>query len=93
MKKPLKPSLKMINSLDSLQIKRASLKKEMSKKEAELHKTWDNLFHKKEEDSLVSSLSPTKRVMSFLSSSTVVIDGMLLGWKLYNRFGRKRKRW
>lgn len=91
MRKTLKPSRKMINSLDSLQTKRASLKKEMNKKETELHQTWDSLFHKKE-DTLMSSLSPTKRVLSFLSSSTAVVDGMLLGWKLYNRFGRKRRR-
>ena len=91
MKNPLKPRPKMINSLNALQTKRASLKKEMNKEETKLRQTWDNLFHKKE-DSLVSSISPTKRALSFLSSSTAVIDGMLLGWKLYNRFGRKGKR-
>lgn len=80
----------MIDSLKTLQTKRTALKCEINGKEADLHKIWDDLFHKKEEN-LMSSLSPTKRIMSFISSSTVVIDGMLLGWKLYNRFGRKRR--
>ena len=72
----------MIDSLKTLQTKRTALKREINGKEADLHKIWDDLFHKKEEN-LMSSLSPTKRI--------VVIDGMLLGWKLYNRFGRKRR--
>jgi hypothetical protein len=80
----------MIDSLKTLQTKRTALKREINGKEADLHKIWDDLFHKKEEN-LMSSLSPTKRIMSFISSSTVVIDGMLLGWKLYNRFGKKRR--
>ncbi|MBR4276453.1 MAG: hypothetical protein IKQ32_05755 [Prevotella sp.] len=80
----------MIDSLKTLQAKRHSVKMEMSQKESELKRLWDGLFHK--EQSVSTAFSPTKRALSFISSSTVIIDGMLLGWKLYNRFGRKRKR-
>ena len=80
----------MIDSLKILQERKATLKQEIIAKEKELHNVWDDLFHKPEP--LAQSFSPTRRVMSFLSSSTAVIDGILLGWKLYNRFGRRRRR-
>ena len=80
----------MIESLKTLNEQRASIKSEMNAKEKEMRKLWNNLFHK-EPQTLRESLSPTHRALSMLSSSTAVIDGLLLGWKLYRRFGRKRR--
>ncbi|MBO5613581.1 MAG: hypothetical protein J5905_03650 [Prevotella sp.] len=79
----------MVNSLQLLQERKAALKQEINAKEAGLRQLWDGVFHKPQP--VMQSLSPTKRVLSLLSSSTAVIDGMLLGWKLYRRFGRKRR--
>ena len=80
----------MIDSLKTLQDRRASVKQEIAAKEDGLRKLWNGVFHKQPE-SLTQSLSPTRRALSLLSSSTAVIDGMLLGWKLYRRLGRRRK--
>lgn len=79
----------MIDSLKILQQRKADVKKEITAKEKGLHKLWDDVFHKPQP--VMQSFSPTRRAMSFLSSSTAVIDGMLLGWKLYNRFSRRRR--
>lgn len=80
----------MIDSLKLLEERKASLKQEIAEKEKGMRQLWDDVFHKPE--TVTQSFSPTRRAMSFISSSTAIIDGMLLGWKLYNRFGRRRRR-
>ena len=80
----------MIDSLTILQARKAAVRKDIDAKEKSIHKLWDDVFHHKDETPL-AAFSPTRRAMSFISSSTAIIDGILLGWKLYNRFGRKRR--
>ena len=81
----------MIDSLEKLTEKKTALKVEIRTSEKKLSRLWNETFHQQESSSS-KSYSPTQKVLSFLSSSSVVIDGALLGWKLYNRFYRSRRR-
>lgn len=72
---------------DELKKKCDTMQTDITAKEASLRKNWDSLVN--EEEPVV--LSPTKRVMNWISDSSNVIDGALLGWKLYRIFGKKKK--
>jgi hypothetical protein len=72
---------------DDLKKKCDSMQTDITSKEKSLKKQWNSLVN--EEEPVV--LSPTKRVMSWISDSSNVIDGALLGWKLYRIFGKKKK--
>ncbi len=64
---------------------------QINRKEEDISKLWDNLFHEKEPARSGLFGSPTQRALDIVSSSTALIDGALLGWKLYRKF-KKRKR-
>ena len=72
---------------DDLKKKCDSMQTDIASKEKSLKKQWNSLVN--EEEPVV--LSPTKRVLSWISDSSNVIDGALLGWKLYRIFGKKKK--
>ena len=72
---------------EELKKKSDSMQTDITAKESSLKKNWDSLVN--EEEPVV--LSPTKRVMNWITDSSNVIDGALLGWKLYRVFGKKKK--
>lgn len=73
-----------INSLADLHATQALIKKELNKKESDIYKIWNDIFHKPSANTLAS---PTGRVISLLANSAGIIDGIILTWKLYRRFG------
>lgn len=88
------------NNLNDIDIERQRLKEAISKKEDELAGLWESLFHKEEESKIQT---PTQRIMHYASMGTGILDGAILGWKLYRRFsgakssfslfgGRKRRK-
>jgi len=72
---------------EELKKKSDSMQADITAKESALKKNWNSLVN--EEEPIV--LSPTKRVMNWITDSSNVIDGALLGWKLYRIFGKKKK--
>ena len=42
---------------------------------------WNGLFHKQE------NTLPSQRFSNLMTTGVSVFDGLLLAWKLYNRFG------
>lgn len=68
-----------------------AMRNDINVTETKLADQWDEMFHKEEEEVV---LSPTKRILSILSNSAVIIDSALLGWKLYRKFngGSSRRR-
>jgi len=71
---------------NELKKKSDSMQTDIVAKETSLKKNWDSLVN---EEPVV--LSPTKRVMSWVTNSSNIIDGAILGWKLYKIFGKKKK--
>ena len=85
----LAPLAHLISELtpDDLKKKCDSMQTDIASKEKSLKKQWNALVN----ESQPVVMSPTKRVMSWISDSSNVIDGALLGWKLYRIFGKKKK--
>ena len=73
-------------SLLAIHARKMQLNKEIQRSEQEIKTTWDSIFHPKKDP---VPNSPTQRFLSLASSSVGLIDGALLGWKLYKKFIQK----
>lgn len=74
-----------IDSLETLQMRKNELDTELQESEDKLSDIWNKMFHQPTEEEMAS---PTQRAMSLISSSMGLIDGAILGWKLYKKFGK-----
>lgn len=75
------------SSLTDICQAKEALRQDIRKQEDVVAELWNDLFHKPEED---LSSSPTRRAMSMVNMGAGVIDGLLLGWKLYRKFQNTR---
>jgi len=87
-------SSKPINSLSELRLYKESLSKEIHENELMISSLWNDLFHKPAE---TEYHTPVQRFTNIMSMGSGVIDGLILGWKLYrklkgNQFLFKRRR-
>lgn len=71
------------NSLLALRARKMELQKQLEDQEQNISSLWHDLFHN-EESQLPKT--PTQRIMSLASTGMGVIDGAILGWKLYKKF-------
>ena len=74
-------------SLDDIRMRKEYLRQEIRKDNQSMKTQWDGLFHKQETN------LPSQRFANIMTTGASVFDGLLLAWKLYNRFGGgKRKK-
>ena len=71
-------------SLAQLAVYKKHLKEAIEQDEKEMKKMWNSLFKKTSS----TRKSPSQKLSSILSMSGGIIDGALLGWKLYRKFKR-----
>ena len=71
-------------SLAQLAAYKKHLKEDIEQDEKEMKKMWNSLFKKPSS----TYKSPSQKLSNFLSMSGGIIDGALLGWKLYRKFKR-----
>ena len=76
------------NNLHDIQVQKEILKKEIQTDDIKIKALWNKLFHSKQ--SLSSTTTPSKCVSQLISTGTGILDGVILGWKLYHKFKRKR---
>lgn len=69
-------------SLLEIRERKIELQKQLSKSGENVHKMWNELFHRPK----LSTMSTTQKTMSLITSSAGLIDGLILGWKLYRKF-------
>lgn len=74
-------------SLDEIRDRKDALLDEIRKDDQQMKRLWGQLFTKPEP---LSALTPSKRISSLVSTGAGVFDGILLGWKLYRKFKRKK---
>lgn len=74
-------------SLTDIETRRAELLKSIDDSNVKVNELWHSLTRREES----AALSPTKRALTLISNSAGVIDGAIFGWKLYRRFGKKKK--
>ncbi|MBR1469787.1 MAG: hypothetical protein IJ605_06745 [Prevotella sp.] len=75
-------------SLDEIRDRKDQLLDQIRKDDRQIKTLWGQLFAKPEP---LSALSPSKRISSLMTTGAGVFDGILLGWKLYRKFKKKKK--
>lgn len=73
-------------SLDEIRLRKAQLLTEITKDSNKIRKTWDSMFHRPK-----NQVTPTSRFSSTMKMGAGIVDGLILGWKLYRRFGSGSK--
>ena len=73
-------------SLLAIRARKTQLNKDIQRSEQEIKATWNSIFHPKK---LPTPKTPAQRLVALASSSVGLIDGALLGWKLYKKFIQK----
>lgn len=73
-----------IDSLEDLLLRKQQLQEELETSEEHLSNIWNAMFRQPSDEDMKS---PTKRIMANIASASALIDGALLGWKLYRRLG------
>lgn len=74
-------------SLDEIRDRKDVLLADIRKDDQQIKALWGQLFAKREP---ISALTPSKRISSLMATGAGVFDGILLGWKLYRKFKRKK---
>jgi hypothetical protein len=78
---------KKYTSLEQIRDSKGLLQGDLRNSEKQIQQLWGQLFTKPEP---LSALTPTKRFSSLLSTGAGILDGVILGWKLYRKFKRKK---
>ena len=86
---PATPQPDGFSTLAEIEAYKARLKTEIQGQEHEIASLWSSLFHKQESH---MPKTPMQRIMSMANVGTGVLDGLLLGWKLYRKFNGACKR-
>ncbi len=73
-----------LDTLEQIMLEKENLHKELQLHEQKMADIWHATFR---EPTPEEQASPTKRVIAWVTASAGLIDGALLGWKLYRRFG------
>lgn len=72
-------------TLEEIRLRKSQLLVDITKDSNKVEKLWNNLFHKPAQK---GKKSPGKRMSSIVSTGASVVDGLILGWKLYRKFKR-----
>lgn len=75
-------------SLDEIRLRKAQLLTDITKDSNKIQGIWDGIFHKPKDKAL-----PTKRFSGLMTTGAGILDGLILGWKLYRKFKGKKKKW
>ncbi|MBQ8047617.1 MAG: hypothetical protein IJ196_06815 [Prevotella sp.] len=76
-----------ITSLGEIRLRKESLRTDIHKDEQQVQTLWNKLFTPEQQSGL---MTPTKRLQGIMGTSVNVVDGLILGWKLYRKFKGKK---
>ncbi len=71
------------SSLAEVLQRKRQLERELKAEEKVIGTLWNNLFHTGKAKSVPT---PSKKLSNMLSAGAGILDGAILGWKLYRRF-------
>lgn len=69
-------------SLSDIRLRKAQLLTDIMRDSNRARRIWDNMVHPKK-----NTAQPKRRFSSLLTTGVGVVDGALLAWKLYRKFG------
>jgi predicted transcriptional regulator YdeE len=81
-----KTSAVSYNSLKEIQLQKKLLLRDIHSDNKQISTLWERLFKKNTNQ---KQTIPTKRINILMSAGTSVLDGLILGWKLYRKFRKK----
>lgn len=70
-------------SLEEIRDRKYALKAQIRKDDQQIKELWGDLFHKPD---MLAASTPSKRLTGLMSTGAGVLDGLILGWKLYKKF-------
>ena len=70
-------------SLSDIRQRKMKLQGEIASEEKNIKRLWDSLFHQGKADRVAT---PSRRFQSLFTTGAGIVDGVLLGWKLYRKF-------
>ena len=83
------------SSLDDIRIYKEELREQIRQDRDVISTKWNDLFHREEP----APQNKAQKIMKMLSMGTGVLDGAMLGWKLYRKyqegaflFGKRRRK-
>lgn len=68
-------------------MRKTQLLVDINKDSNRIGKLWGELFHAPKKDA-----TPTKRFTGLMNTGAGILDGVILGWKLYRKFGKRFKK-
>ncbi len=77
-----------ITSLTEIRQMKDGLRTELQENEKQVSELWQRLVTPPVQSGV---MTPSKRVANMVGTSINVFDGLLLAWKLYRKFGGKRR--
>ena len=75
-------------TLEDIEQRKDEILAQLRQSDKQMKQQWHSIF--KKPDSL-TSLSPARRMASLMSNSIGALDVMLLTWKLYRKYKKKRR--
>lgn len=73
-------------TLGEIRLRKAQLLTDITKDNNRMTDLWNDVFHKPKDNS-----TPTQRFSGFMNTGAGIIDGLILGWKLYRKLRGHRK--
>lgn len=74
------------DTIDAIHQRKEKLSQEIRENIISIDKNWKSMFNNEEPKSKGS------RWINIINTSTGILDGVLLGWKLYRKFSKPSKR-
>lgn len=74
-------------SLADIRARKDQLQNEIYADEEKISSLWSNLFYKKETQ---EPATPVQRMSNMINMGAGLIDGIILGWKIYRKFKGNR---
>lgn len=71
-------------SLSDIRIRKEMLRNDILKDDQKIKTMWRSLF--KKPDALKKNATPGSRISSLVGNGAGILDGLILGWKLYRKF-------
>lgn len=72
------------NSINDIRLRKEMLRNDILKDNQKIEKLWKSLFTPSEAFS--RKATPAQRFSGLLNTSAGILDGLILGWKLYRKF-------
>lgn len=72
------------HTLTELRQRKAQLLEDIAKDDKRVKALWAQLFYRPK-----TTGTPSQRITNMITTGGGILDGLILGWKLYRKFGKK----